>query len=100
MLLDLWATNHDPRNWREPDRFDPERFADWDGDPNTLVPQGAGPIAESHRCPGEGATVTLMGEFARSFAAAEVRVPPQDLSVDLRRFPALPRDRVRVAMPA
>jgi hypothetical protein len=38
-----------------------------------------------------------MSEFARSFAAAEVEVPEQDLSVDLRRFPAIPADRVRVA---
>ena len=97
VLLDLWATNHDPRIWDEPDRFDPDRFDGWKGDPDTLIPQGAGFLEEDHRCPGEGAAIELMSEFGRSFAAAEVEVPEQDLSVDLRRFPAIPADRVRVA---
>jgi fatty-acid peroxygenase len=100
MLLDLWATNHDPRSWNEPDAFDPERFAHWDGDVNALIPQGAGSLEDAHRCPGEGATITLMGEFARSLAEAEVEVPEQDFTVDLRRFPALPADHVRIALPA
>lgn len=97
VILDLWATNHDPRSWTAPDHFDPDRFADWDGDVNALIPQGAGSLEDDHRCPGEGAAITLMGEFARSFAASEVEVPEQDFTVDLHRFPAIPADRVRVA---
>lgn len=97
IILDLWATNHDPRSWSAPDHFDPDRFAEWDGDVNALIPQGAGSLEDDHRCPGEGAAMTLMGEFARSFAASEVNIPEQDFTVDLRRFPAIPADHVRVA---
>ncbi len=97
VLLDLWATNHDQRIWQTPDLFDPDRFADWNGDANTLIPQGAGSLENDHRCPGEGAAITLMTEFAHSFCAGDVRVPEQDFTVDLRRFPALPADGVRVA---
>jgi fatty-acid peroxygenase len=100
VMLDLWATNHDPRSWNEPDRFDPERFDEWNGDPDTLIPQGAGLLLDDHRCPGEGAAITIMGEFTRSFVDADIEVPSQDLGVDLRRFPALPEDRMRVAFPA
>ncbi len=100
VLLDLWATNHDPRIWADPDRFDPDRFDSWNGDPDTLIPQGAGFLEEDHRCPGEGAAIALMSEFARFVASAEVEVPEQDFSVDLRRFPAIPADRVRVAFPS
>ncbi len=100
VLLDLWATNHDPRSWTAPDHFEPDRFAGWSGDVNTLIPQGAGSLEEDHRCPGEGATITLMGEFARSFCAGEVHVPEQDFTVDRRRFPAMPADHVRVAFTA
>ena len=100
VMLDLWATNHDPRSWDEPDRFDPERFDGWNGDPDTLIPQGAGLLLDDHRCPGEGAAITIMGEFTRSFVDGDIAVPSQDLGVDLRRFPALPEDRMRVAFPA
>ena len=100
VLLDLWATNHGSRIWTDPDRFHPDRFDGWNGDPDTLIPQGAGFLEEDHRCPGEGATIALMSEFARTVASAEVEVPEQDFSVDLRRFPAIPADRVRLAFPS
>ena len=61
-ILDLYATNHDRRIWDEPRRFLPERFESWDGDPNTLVPQGGGDAATGHRCPGEAATIAVRPE--------------------------------------
>ncbi|GAA1831572.1 cytochrome P450 [Agromyces salentinus] len=97
VVLDLYATNHDARAWSAPERFNPDRFTGWNGDPNTLVPQGAGEVATGHRCPGEAATIALTAEFVQRVAAeAPFTVPPQDLRIGLRRMPALPRDRFRV----
>ncbi len=59
-LLDLYGTNHDARSWPEPERFMPERFREWEGDPFALIPQGAGDTATGHRCPGETVTIELM----------------------------------------
>ncbi|MBM7502974.1 cytochrome P450 [Agromyces aurantiacus] len=100
VILDLYATNHDPRNWAEPRRFLPERFERWDGDPNTLVPQGGGDAATGHRCPGEAATIALTARFARLAASRPFEVPEQDLRISLRHIPALPMDRMRVTMRA
>nr|WP_228509039.1 cytochrome P450 [Herbiconiux sp. VKM Ac-1786] len=93
VLLDLFGTNRDERSWAHPQRFDPDRFAGWDGDPDTLVPQGADDVAHGHRCPGETATVALVVEATRLLSAGlEYRVPPQDLRIGLRRMPALTVD--------
>jgi cytochrome P450 len=50
VLLSPWIQHRDPRFWRDPERFDPERFASGVPDPSecTYFPQGAGP----KRCPG------------------------------------------------
>ncbi|MTK04332.1 cytochrome P450 [Micromonospora sp. CP22] len=91
VLLDLYGTDHDPALWPEPERFRPERFAGWRGDPFALVPQGGGGHLTGHRCAGEWITIELM-KRAVSVLTEVIRydVPPQDLAVDLRRMPALP----------
>ena len=96
VMLDLFGTNRDPRLWHDPESFDPARFRDWGGDPNTLIPQGGGDAATGHRCPGEDITIALVEEAVR-LATRETGMvlPPQDLRIPLRRFPALPRSRVR-----
>lgn len=92
VMLDLYATNHDARLWERPDLFSPERFVDWDGDPNTLIPQGAGDVATGHRCPGERATIQVMVDAVRLLSSRMMyRVPAQRLDVSLSRFPALPQ---------
>jgi fatty-acid peroxygenase len=90
-LLDLYGTNHDARTWPEPERFLPERFRDWQGDPFALIPQGAGDTASGHRCPGEAVTIELM-RMALEMLTSELRydVPPQDLRLDRSRIPTLP----------
>jgi fatty-acid peroxygenase len=90
VLLDLYGTNHDERLWPEPGRFRPERFRDWAGDPYTLIPQGGGAYETGHRCPGEWLTMGLIREAIRLLSRTRYEVPDQDLSISLRKMPALP----------
>ena len=95
VLLGLYATNHDPRLWGQPERFIPERFYQWDGSPYTFVPQGGGEHYGGHRCAGEWITISLIKE-AVAFLSGSLRytVPEQDLSISLSRLPAIPKSRL------
>ncbi|NES12437.1 MULTISPECIES: cytochrome P450 [Micromonospora] len=91
VLLDLYATNHHPELWPEPERFRPERFAGWPGDAFSLVPQGGGDHFTGHRCAGEWITIELMKRAVANLTGAmSYQVPPQNLALDLGRMPALP----------
>ena len=84
----------DDRSWLDPDTFRPERFVGWIGDPYSLIPQGAGDVATTHRCPGEALTIELMKTATRLLSRTlAYDVPPQDLSMSLSRIPALPASR-------
>jgi fatty-acid peroxygenase len=100
MLLDMYGTNHDARAWPQPDEFRPERFAQWNQSPFNFIPQGGGDFVANHRCAGDRATVEIVKRAVR-FLAAEMDydVPPQDLSIDMSRMPAMPRSGVRIANP-
>lgn len=99
VLLDLHGINHDPRAWHEPLRFQPGRFAAWDENPFTFVPQGGGNAATGHRCPGEWIAMELMRRAVRWLAGAMVyEVPPQELALDLRRLPAIPKSGFVIAV--
>ncbi len=100
VALDIFATHRDARLWREPLRFRPERHAATGGSDdhrahavNALIAQGAGDdLATSHRCPGEPLAIELLEEIVRLLTRRMTyEVPAQDLGVDLRRFPTLPR---------
>lgn len=92
VILDLYGTNHDPRAWDSPAEFRPERFRDWDGSPFTFVPQGGGGYAANHRCAGEWITIALLKIGARFLTRGMTyEVPEQDLRIDRRRPPALPK---------
>jgi fatty-acid peroxygenase len=97
VLLDLFATNRDPQVWRNPDRFDPERFRDWWDDPDQLIPQGGGDHEFGHRCAGEWITIELM-KVATKALCRDVRydVPPQNLEIRFSRMPAMPASGVVV----
>ncbi|MFG1943858.1 cytochrome P450 [Nonomuraea sp. NPDC048826] len=105
VLLDLYGQNHDARLWKDPYTFDPGRFTGATVGRDDLVPQGGGDPHTGHRCPGEAVTVALLQDLAVRLARLEYVVPPQDLTISLRRIPARPRsgvviDGVRVAAQA
>ena len=97
VLLDIYGTNHDARLWPDPEAFRPERFRNWDEDPNRLIPQGGGPVDTGHRCPGERITLELVKSAVLLFAAGGYGIPAQDLTVSLSQLPAAPRSGVLVA---
>ena len=99
MLLDLYGTNHHPDWWELPESFRPERFLGLAPNPWSFIPQGGGVAAAGHLCPGDGITIALM-EAAVELLARRMRytLPPQDLSLDFRRLPALPRNGIVIAV--
>lgn len=97
VLLDLYGTDHDVRTWDAPEEFRPERFASWDGSAFNFVPQGGGDHTTNHRCAGEWVTIAIMEQAARTLVTAiEYEVPPQDMSIDFGRMPAIPRSGFRM----
>ncbi|MBP2312613.1 cytochrome P450 [Azospirillum soli] len=98
VILDLHGTDHDPRLWKDPDRFRPDRFRQRDDSPYDLIPQGGGDHHLNHRCPGEWATIELMTRAVRLLTAAMTyEVPAQDLTIDTGRMPAVPKSRFVIA---
>src|SRR4051794_27236955 len=91
VLLDLFATNHDPGSWPDPGAFDPNRFDRREPGHYDFVPQGGGDHASGHRCAGEWVTSALIQTAVQMLTqVVTYSVPEQDLTVDLRRIPALP----------
>lgn len=43
LLVNLWATHHDPQEWKDPERFHPERFLDDNG--NVIHPEAHTPFS-------------------------------------------------------
>jgi len=94
VLLDLYGTNNDPRIWKNPGKFFPERFNNREEGDFDLIPQGGGSYHKNHRCAGEWITLALM-KIAVKFLtdSIEYDVPNQDLTIDFARMPAIPESR-------
>lgn len=89
VILDLYGTNQDKRSWKHP-----ERFRNWDGGRFNSIPQGRGDHGTNHRCPGEWIVLALMKQAVEILTRrSRYDVPEQDLGMDWRRLPALPRSR-------
>ncbi|MUL41006.1 cytochrome P450 [Streptomonospora sp. PA3] len=100
VLLDLYGIDHDPALWSEPEEFRPERFRGWEWDRYGFVPQGAGDPGLHHRCPGEPIAVALIAAVSRRLARLRYEVPRQDMAVDMKRLPALPRSGCVIRVPS
>jgi fatty-acid peroxygenase len=105
VVLDVYGTCHDPALWRDPHRFDPDRFAGREPDPFAFVPQGGGDPATGHRCAGERVAVELLKAATRMLTRLHYDVPAQDLRYPLTRMPTAPRSgfimaNVRTTAPA
>ncbi|MCW2142291.1 cytochrome P450 [Actinoplanes cyaneus] len=98
VLLDIYGQNHDERLWPEPYRFDPDRFLGREPGRDELIAQGGGDPRAGHRCPGEDVTLAILATLAVRLARLDFTVPEQDLTISLRRIPALPRSRMMLAV--
>lgn len=91
LLLDLYGTNRDERNWDRPDQFSPERFTAWNGGAFNFITQGGGDTATGHRCPGEPLAIGLLITAVRMLTRhMDYAVPAQDLRMEPSRMPAQP----------
>lgn len=100
VYLALALRNRDPDVWRDPERFDPDRFgpgrAEQNAHPLAFIPQGAGP-ATGHQCLGlEYSTVLTVTFLALLVRDYDWDLPTQDLSYRWNTIPPEPRDGLRV----
>lgn len=97
VLLDIFGTDRDGQVWETDQAFDPARFIGTGAESSdSFVPQGGGPVATGHRCPGEGIAVTLLTVTVRQLAALNWELPVQDVGFSLRRMPPRPRSGIRL----
>lgn len=97
VMLDIVGNNHDARAWKQPNTFDPHHFKHWDESPYNFIPQGGGSHETNHRCAGEWLTIELIKQ-ATNFLVKRLdyRVPPQDLTIDDKSMPALPKSHLLI----
>lgn len=94
-MLDVYGTNHDPKLWDNPELFQPTRFANWDANPFSFIPQGGGDHYLGHRCAGEWITIDVM-KISLDILVNHFtyELPKQDLSYSLVNMPSLPKSKI------
>lgn len=91
-LLDLYGTNHDPTIWNNPSEFTPERFANWQGNPFSFIPQGGGDYDRGHRCAGEQVTIELMKVSVDYLVnKMDFQLPKQQFNTEFTQIPSIPK---------
>jgi fatty-acid peroxygenase len=95
VILDVYGTLHDPRQWRDPEQFRPQRFLEGQPASFAFIPNGGGDFALGHRCAGEWLSVEAL-KRAVLLLTRELSfdLPPQDSSFSLRRIPTRPESGV------
>jgi fatty-acid peroxygenase len=94
-LLDIYGTLRDPRSWRSPDEFRPERFRERRPSPFEFLPQGGGDFLMGHRCAGEWLSIAALKQALVVVARRlSYQLPAQDLSYRLSRVPCAPASGV------
>lgn len=95
-FLDVFGTNHHPLTWVRPNAFQPDRFAGTGPRSHALVSQTANERGPHDRWAGEELSLAILDEAMLQltvFTHYRVR-PSQDLGLEMRRVPALPRSRL------
>ncbi|MBY7141613.1 cytochrome P450 [Virgibacillus sp. NKC19-3] len=94
-LMDLYGTNHHPKEWTDPSLFKPDRFQSWDKSPFDFIPQGGGDFNIGHRCAGEWLTIEILKESLNVLVnKLDYEVPEQDLSFSMNDMPSLPKSKM------
>jgi fatty-acid peroxygenase len=96
VVLDIPGTNTHPASWEDAERFLPERFLDREIGPYCYVPQGGGPLATGHRCPGEDVATALLTVTLERLARTAYAAQRPHVRRD--RIPTLPRGGLEVAV--
>lgn len=96
-LLDLYGTNHHPKQWEKPDSFYPGRFSKWEGNPFGFIPQGGGDYWLGHRCAGEWVTIQVM-KVSLDYLVNQMDydIPRQDLSFSMVSMPSIPQSKITI----
>ncbi|WP_096550158.1 cytochrome P450 [Ureibacillus thermosphaericus] len=95
VLLDIYGTNHDSNIWVNPDEFQPERFAQWQDDQFSFIPQGGGRYETTHRCPGEQLTIEAMKlSLEYLLNKMDYEIPEQDMYITMDTIPSIPKSKV------
>jgi retinoid hydroxylase len=102
VYLALWLCNRDARLYRDPGRFDPDRFgpgrAEHHQHPLAFVPQGCEP-ATGHRCLGlDYSTFLTLAFLTLLVRGYRWELPPQDLGYRWTTLPPQQRDGLRVRL--